>query len=66
MGKKADLYKDKKVVESTNKNKDGLMDFRRTWLKLTAFSRLVTYWELVVFKKVPFGALKLNVLSIKK
>jgi 2-polyprenyl-3-methyl-5-hydroxy-6-metoxy-1,4-benzoquinol methylase len=68
LGKKANLYTDSGVIKYKKyESKDLIMHFRDLWFKFIRFLRVVTFWELELFKKVPFTAWKLITLAeVKK
>ncbi len=69
LGKKVNLYTDAGVIKfSKSKQSSGfILLFRSFWFKLIDFLRLITLWELEVFKYFPITAWKIHVSTkVKK
>lgn len=66
--KKANLYKDSSVIANVRKKEENtyVMNFRNLWIWFTRILRLITYCELDLLKNFSKGALKINILAVKK
>lgn len=64
--KNADIYKDKNIIRAKKKASRPMLGLRNCWLSLSKATRLVTYLETESMKKIATGALKINILAIKK
>lgn len=70
IGKKATLYTDSGVVRSMEKGKqkqkkDLMMFLRSSCLELNSLLRLLTFWELDLFKNLSLNAMKISILAKK-
>lgn len=68
LGRKASQYTDSSVVRSMEKGKqkrDLMMFLRNTCLQFNSILRLLTFWELDLFKNLPLNAMKISILAKK-